>query len=591
MNDPFFLSILKHPFSFPSFLVLFFIFLIIVVADLTTSITRKIKAQTNSPKSAKLIILSLVIFLSSCSLLFYKLTEIPPAGLDIDDAMYVVGGYFLKNLGYDSRKSEVPYYALTSIKYHKEVAWDVGQRALPVYIQTFLLYFLPPGFFSLRLESTIIMIATSIILIYTMHLLTEGFVSSLLFGALVNVLPWTRILARVTPESTAYCFGAACFLFSFLYLLKKKNLIAVVFYLLSLIIFFMSYTPAVMFAPLCAVAVPFIGLKYSKEHAAFRKTIIVASLVTLSLVYLGFKNEEGYKYNLGRANVAGCLEGLNELNVSKMINGLLNKWSTYAANYIGYYMPQFLFTSGDFNLRHNTSFGGQLFASLAIAFYLGFFYLIEKRKESVYLRVLLIYLLISAIPYSICMVGGLNVETKLPLHALRSSCILPIAAITIFIGLINIARSSKALLAVYLLVISVNILLFYKDYFTVYPVRLGNYVIDDPGLRKLSTLALGILEKDSSKKLFYRCTGAAVVYHNIEKIGIGSLFNGDGILSNIYFYEYNGKLQPKSGDLLLVQEPFDYHMLGEKFKFVSREKHPYIPGNPFGASLLEITED
>lgn len=591
MLDPFFLGILKHPFSFPLFLMLFFIILFTIIINLTTQVVKEIKYSSTPLNLIRLLVLSLAIFISSCFLLSYKLTEIPPAGLDIDDAMYVIGGHYLKTLGHDSRKAEIPYFALTQIKYHKELVWEVGQRALPVYIQTFLLYFIPPGFFSLRVESTMIMIMTSIVLIYTAYILSGNFTSSLLFGSLINTLPWTRILARVTPESTAYCFGAGCFLFSLLYLLKKKNITAILFYLFSLLIFFMSYTPALMFAPLCAIVVPHIGLKYSKEHTVFRKTIIVLGLITLALVYFEFKNEEGYKYNLGRANAVGCLEGINEFNLTKIFNGLLDKGNIYIANYIGYFMPQFLFTSGDSNLRHNTGFGGQLFVTLCVAFYLGLFYLIEKRKESFNLRVLLVYLFLSAIPYSICVEGALNTETRLPLHALRSSCMLPIVAITTYIGLINILKKSKVLFLIYIIAISTNIYFFYEDYFKVYPVKLGNSAVDDPGLRSLSKLALDMLEKSPSKKLFYRCTHTAIAYHNIEKIGTGSLFEGDGLLSNVYFYEYNGPYEPSIGDLVLVQEPFDYYKFGKKFKYISRIMHPYLPNNNFGSSLLEIVAD
>ncbi len=592
MQDPFFSKLITHPFSFPAIVIYFFILFITVTTKINITIVKdyfKARCQINK-SDVKAFIVSVLIFISSSFLLFCKMTEIPPAGLDVDDAIYAVAAYFLKNLGHDSHNIDIPFYSLTSIKYHKEVAWEVGQRALPVYFQLFLQYFVEPGFFSIRLESTMLMFITSIFIGYTFYLLSGKVVPSILCGALFNILPWTRILARITPESTSYCFGASCFLFSFLYLLKNRNILAMFFYLCSLVMFFQSYTPALMFTPLCAVLIPIIASVYSKEHKKIGTISIVLSLIFLAFIYFQFRNEEGYKYNLGRANAVGCLPGLNTFNVPEIINSLKKNAHIYIGNYFGYFLPQFLFFSGDPNLRHNTGFGGQLFAFLCIAFYIGLVYLFEKRKEEINLRVLLGYLIISALPYSICLEGGLNVETKLPLHALRASCMLPPIALITALGLMKIFYRSRILFFVYSVILCINIYYFYYDYFHVYPVKLGNGAVDDPGLRKVSKKALQIIRKHPEKKLFYRCTVPTVAYHNIKTIGVDSLFNGDGILSKVYDYERRGDIQLEKGDLVIVQERFNYNDLNKGYKFILRVPHPYLPNNEIGASLFEITD-
>ena len=594
--DPFLLNVIKNPLSFPSIMLFFSVLSTIVFTKITITIIRnykkELKESTKSIRNNKLIILaiSIIIFILSSFLLFYKMTDIPPSGLDIDDGIYVVAAHFLKTLGYDSHNAKIPYYSLASAKYHGWIAWEVGQRAVAVYLMTFLHYFVEPGYFMLRLTSTLLVFFTTIFLIYTCYLLTKSPITSILFGSLFNTLPWARILARITPETTAYCFGAACFLFCIIYLFKTKGKLAFLLYLTSLVMFFQSYTPALMFTPLCIVFIPIVASKYSTEYRSIRNLMVILGIATLALIYFQFKGEEGYRYNLGRANAVGCLPGLNTLDFPQIFESLKENGKTYIANYIAYFMPQFLFFSGDGNLRHNTGFGGQMFAVLCIAFYAGLFYLIEKRKEDPDFRLLLGYLLISAIPYSICLEGALNSETKLPLHALRQSAMLPAVSLIIIIGLLRIFNKSKVWFFVYLVFICTNIYFFYQHYFNVYPVMLGNSAVDDPGLRKASNKAIEILKKHPEKKLFYRCNPLAVVYHNIKEIGTNAIFNGDGILSNVYDYEQRGDVKPQVGDIFLVQEPFDYGGLKKNHKHILQLEHPYLPGHIIGVSLFEITK-
>ena len=593
--DPFLLETIKNPFSAPFLMMLQLILTAFVILKLNFKviIDYKNKLSKLPPKekycNLAILFVSLILFLSSTFLIFYKMTDVPSGAFEADEGALVVAAYYLKNLGHDSLEKKVPYYPYIDVNHHHERFTGFGQRGVPVYFQAFTQYFVPPGFFSLRLECTVLMFITSIFLIYLLYLITGDIVPSILGGALFNVLPWTRVLARVGPEATTYCFASACFLFSFLYFLNSKKLHAIVFYLVSLAILYLSYPPGLLLAPLCGLLLPMIAARHSETDSAISKRIILIGLIFLGLLFFDFHNDGGFKESLSRAQNAQGLVGIANFDLSALLNTFISRAKIYTGNYLGYLFPQFLFLTGDPNTRHNTGFGGQLFVSLCIAFYLGLFYLFEKRRESLPLKIILSYLLIAVIPAAVTIEGGLEIVTKLPLHGLRSSCILPPITIILVLGLIEIFKKKRIIVFLYLVIVTVNAYLFYVDYFTKYPQRLGR-AFDDAGLKDVSEKALLIIKKHPDKKLFFSAPFISIEFHNLDRIGIKALVNGGGLLSNVYHFESRGNVEPQKGDLVLAHEPWNYGTFNKKFQYILRVPNTSLGQGAFGASLFEITE-
>ena len=415
----------------------------------------------------------------------------------------------------------------------------------------------------------------------------NNFNLSLIGGALFNILPWTRVLARVGPEATAYCFASACFLFSLYHLLNKGKTFSLIFCLISLAILYLSYPPGLLLAPLLAICLPILLTKHSSEYKGLSIKILLFGLIFLGLLFIDFHNDGGFKESISRAQNAQGLSGIASFDLKTLSATLYSRAKIYAGNYLGYLSPQFLFISGDSNLRHNSGFGGQLFVSLIFAFYFGLFFVIEKVKN-LNMKILLAYLLIAALPASITLEGSLEAITRLPLHGLRSSCILPPIAVILILGLFEIYKRKRLLGILYLILIAVNSYLFYSDYFNVYPKRARAF--DDPGLRVVSRKAVSIIQRNPEKKLFFSSPFITIQFHNLDKIGINSLVTGSGILSNVYHYESRGNTEPQKGDLILIHEPFPLEQIQKKYKFISRIKNPALPTGQFGASLLEVTE-
>lgn len=596
MISPLIIETLKNPISSPFLIVTQFILIILVIYKVSkesvSSFIEKTRTMTKAEKKKSLYfaIFSVLIFLGTIVFHFYKMTEVPPSGHE-DDAKIVISAYILKNTGHDSAGKVIPYYPDLRIFYHKQDIGGEGQRGMPIYIQAFIQHFIKGGHFSFRVESSLITLFTGIIITCLVVFLTNNPITSLLFGSFFLTLPWTRTFARITTETTSYCFASACFLLSLFYLTKDKKFLGILFYLISLAILCFSYTAGLLLAPLCAIFIPLVLRFHSPEYKTLGNKLLILGIAFLGILYFNFREDGGYKSSIVRAQNAQGMEGIANFDFVKLGSTAMKNASTYTANYSSYFLPSFLFLVGDGNLRHNTGFGGQLFVTLFIAFYVGLFYLIKKRKEGLIFKLLLALLLISPIPASISLEGSLDAITRLPLHALRTGCMLPPIAIILFLGLVQIFKRSKVLFFIYLVAININMYYFYVDYFYNYPRRLGNSWICDPGLPKVSQEALKIIKEHPEKKLFYHCSTLSIAYNNLDTIGVDDLIQGTGLLLNVYNYpDFRDKEPPQMGDLFVVQEPFDYMSLNKKINFILRIRNPYLINHSYGASLFEIAE-
>ncbi len=584
MFDPFFSEIFKSPLSAPSLILVHYILLFIITFKIIFEAVKSYKQNNLFVVIISLFILGVSLFLN-----FYKITEFPPSGHE-DDAKTVIGAYILKETGHDSDGKSIPYCPDVRVFYHNKNIWGEGQRGIAVYTQAFVQYFCEPGYFSFRLQSALVMLFATIVIFAISFLLTQNLIASLLIGALFITLPWTRTFARMTSESTCICFAATCYLFSSLYLTKKRGFIEILFYLTSLCTMFFAYPTGFLFAPICSVLIPFIFYFHSKDHRGLSKKLIIFGTILLCFFFINFRHDEGFEFALRRAETAQQLIGLENLNLNEFVSANTKKVSSYLANYIAYFLPQYLFLVGDGNLRHNTRFGGELFGTLFIAFYIGLIYLITNFKSDLKLKLLLGYLMISPIPASLCAEGALDLILGLPLHALRSAFILPAATVLVLFGFLEILKRSKVLFFIYLILLAFNIKLFYFDYFNEYPKRLTHIWTTDPGFPEVTKKAVEILKEYPNKRLIYHSSNYFIPYYNLNRIGIKDLTTGGGVLANAYRYGDIENIQPEKDDLFIAEEPFDYNRLNKKVKFIMRVRNPYLENNAYGVSLFEIIE-
>lgn len=133
------------------------------------------------------------------------------------------------------------------------------------------------------------------------------------------------------------------------------------------------------------------------------------------------------------------------------------------SNMLSHFEPTYLFFWGDANLRHSTSQVGLMYISMIIPFILGWFWL-YKNKPRIGWFVLMSWLG-ALIPAS--------VPTTVP-HALRSLNALPLMLIVLGSGmhaLFNIKKSKIILPATIVLIMLLELGLFWHDYWHHYPKR------------------------------------------------------------------------------------------------------------------------
>lgn len=591
--NKFLIETIKNPFSFSFLLIAYFIFTIIIFSNLTK--TAKLQfCEKKTDKKIKLFKVSLITYILSICLVFYNFAVMPKAGFEVDDGIYAIGGYILKNYGTDNNNNSkfLPFFLFPQAKYHNETVYAVSLRATPAYFQALLQFFIKPGFRSIKFENALFTFFGSLLIGFSFYLISKCPIQSLFCAGIFNTLPWLHCMANLHPEGSAYMFGAACFIFGFYHLISNPGYLNFTYFLLSLTIFFFSWAPAFMVTPLCLIIFPGLLFLSSKENKNLALSIFFGGFIFTTLAYMDFYSEPGFKWNMGRPESLGCLPGLSPFNPDSIITGLKENWKNYLANYLGYLSPEFLFISGDGNLRHNSGFGGQALTCFSIPFYIGVYYCLFSKIniKNLNYKILLAYLLITVFPYSICKEGYGNPQLGLPLHAMRQCAMIVPLGLIIMVGLIRIARSNKNFFYFYLIAILINIGVFYNYYFNKYPYVLSNVWFNDPGLKTVSKKAYDILLKDPSKKLFYSAAPSTFCYHNLDRLKPEDVFYGDGLLKNIHDVNEIYAPPAKPGDLFIVQEPFDTSMLNKNLNYILRLKNKYTKNNDYGASLFEIVE-
>ena len=129
------------------------------------------------------------------------------------------------------------------------------------------------------------------------------------------------------------------------------------------------------------------------------------------------------------------------LSITADSPGALTTVWRFARNYADYVMPQFLFTHGDTNLRHNTGYGGMLLVATLPALVAGLAVCLRNRRRPLE-RYLLGGLLLAPVPAALTAEGT-------P-HGLRAAAMLPFLLLLIGVGWSQLIPllASRRLLAV-----------------------------------------------------------------------------------------------------------------------------------------------
>lgn len=356
----------------------------------------------------------------------YKITEIP-ASLYWDEASIGFNAYSVILTGKDEWGDFLPLHFRA-----------FGEFKLPIYIYTVALFEKLFGLneFAVRFPATLFSLG-SVILTYLLTFKILNKKSVALFAAFfMTVSPWFFIFSRTGYEATAglmfFLLGIYLFLSSF-----KKNWL-LIFSVISFILSIYSYNAFRVIVPFVLLGVPIV------YHTKKTLLIVCLSMVIFITGFIPVIRQMQSNDGINR------WQAVSIFNNEKVGQELLVNFSR---NYLSNFNPEFLFISGDKNLRSQQGGFGQLYWVELPLLIAGLIFILVKRKMIYYLPLLVV--LLAPTPAAI---------TKESPHALRGITVVPFISIISALGISFLIEKFKKRLVLKVAAV-VFFLVFFLNYF------------------------------------------------------------------------------------------------------------------------------
>jgi len=333
--------------------------------------------------------------------------------------------------------------------------------------------------------------------------LTKNEYFSLLSTFILGLTPWHIHYSRAAFEATSIFFLVTTGLYLFLASLRKNNYLLFLISLLSFILGFYTYATARLFLPLLALLLFFL---YRKEIFAFSKKKIIIAIIFSILLLLPFLKDTVFGGSLQRFSYLNIFSDSNlkfEINRERLVDTIHNKtqvvgmqtpffafvyhskllsWIvTMITSYISAFSFNFLFLSGDPNLRHGIGRVGELLYICVPFLILGLSKIISiiREKDSNQIlspknaKLILGFLLLSPLPSIITYDGGTH-ATRLFLMILPLILIISFG-LWDFLFLFTKNIYKKIALTIGIVLIVINFSYYWHLYVYHYPVESAKY--------------------------------------------------------------------------------------------------------------------
>lgn len=382
------------------------------------------KVRANALKKYLLLILCAFFLITR----LYRVGDIP-VSVYWDEASIGYNAYSISQTGLDEWGKFLPIHFRA-----------FGEFKLPVYIYSTVPFVKLFGLneITVRLPTVLFSLGVLLLTFILARRLSGDEKVALLCAFFLIISPWFFIFSRTGYEATA---GLMFYLLGIYLFLNKKSSWYIFFSVLSFILSAYSYNSFRIIIPITLPTLIFVGLDNFKKIKVL-PLILSVIIVILSLIPV-FRL---YKYDSGtlRFQAVGAAP------------------TTFFKNYLSHFDPNFLFISGDQNLRSQQAGFGQLYSIDLFLLPLGLLYIISRKSKLAYLVVFIT--LISPIPASI---------TKESPHALRTISILPFISMISAYGVAGIKKYfNKSFLEIIVVLVSA---VFFINYFInfnkVYPIQ------------------------------------------------------------------------------------------------------------------------
>ena len=327
---------------------------------------RRDAARHSTESRARLVywFIALTVFLAVCFLHFWKLGT-APRGFYGDEASVAYNAYCIASTGADEYGMKHPVFF----------------RCFDNYQDPVMIYFLAPlvKTFGLtqsvaRFPSALFQILAAVTFGFLVHEYGRNKWLSLSGAVIFALIPWAFLVSRsVSSGYTAMLFGMNLgWLCSLMALRKKSHLYAA---LAGIGWAFAMYAHNVG-RPITAVWL--IGFGLVLNGLLIKRWRFVLCL--LPMIVSVWHSPE---------SLTSRFQSIGMFHEHASLGNALYR---FAARYIGYFSPRFLWVTGDTNLRHHTGFGGELFVFTLPLIFVGLFSVVRFFRKQPYYRLLAVAL-------------------------------------------------------------------------------------------------------------------------------------------------------------------------------------------------------
>ena len=393
---------------------------------------------------------------------FYKLGEIP-LSLNWDEVSNAYNAYSILNTGRDEYGSFIPL---------ANRSFDDYKPPLYMYLDTLTVGFLSLTPFAARLPSAFFGFLSVPLIYFLTKLIFEKSkkkeLIALISMFLFSTFPWHLQFSRVGLEANIGLFASLAFVVFFLNGLKKYIYLLPASIALGAALY--SYHAQRILVPLFLIILVYLFRRESVQiPKKFTLTFIILSIAAILslLIFLPQKaifSRLESSSTISEENQKKEFSNLELRPINNFVNNkYINTGSRYVENYLSHFSPNFLFISGDDNLRHHIENSGMLPLFYLPISLIGLYFVlktIDKRKS-----LLIVWLTIAPLP------AAVGFPTP---HAIRSGLMIIPLIIISAIGLYAIF--SKRLLAIIFAIfigswLSISFAVYLHNYYKHYAIH------------------------------------------------------------------------------------------------------------------------
>jgi len=409
--------------------------------------------------------LALIFVLAALLRLLY-LTYAPPS-LNWDEVSHGYNAYSILKTGKDE---------WGSLPFSNFRAYGDYPLALNLYLTIPFIAVFGLNEFSVRLPHALLGTFTVVAAYFLALGITKSKKVSLITALLVAVEPWSLFLSRFVVQSNLSVFFLTASLAAFFNREKNRYLFPLSIFFLGLTLF--SYHTTRLVSPILLVLGFFIYKKSTLSVLAKDKRVKILTIALVLAFFLPLpfvlsrpeaRARSGFTFIINQGAVSEIIEARAKSNLPDTVKRLLYNRPTYfvgrfAANYINYFSPKFLFVKGGTQYQFSVPEKGLLYLISLPFFYLGLLLVVKKAfKGEVDFRFMLTWLIVSPIPAAI---------TSEPNAVVRATAMIPAPMIISALGLVSASGWLKDKLKVSPMLLYLGFVgalaLFIENYLNVY---------------------------------------------------------------------------------------------------------------------------